>query len=210
MSIIALQRKIGVTPDGDFGPKSIKAAAAYFKLSAEKAAHFFGQTSHETGEFKLFVENLNYSASSLQKVFGKYFKDNSAILYERKPERIASLVYASRMGNGNEASGDGWKYRGRGAVQLTGKDNYKQFSEYMKKPEILTNPDLVATEYSFESAIFFFDRNKLWNLCSVVDTPSITKLSKAINLGSAASKATPHGLDDRILKTNQFYKILLT
>lgn len=208
MSIAALQKKIGATPDGDFGPKSLKAAMVYFKMSKERAAHFFGQCAHETGGFNLFVENLNYSAVSLEKIFGKYFPGALAESYQRQPERIANRVYASRMGNSDEKSGDGWKYRGRGAVQLTGKDNYKAFSEYMKKPEILTNPDLVSTEYSFESAIFFFDRNKLWSLCSVVNTESITKLSKAINLGSATSKATPHGLDDRILKTNQFYKIL--
>ena len=95
------------------------------------------------------------------------------------------------MGNGDEASGDGWKFRGRGALQLTGKSNYQAFSDYLKKPEIMTNPDLVATEYSFESAIFFFDRNKLWDICDKgVNKDTILALTKRINGGT-------HGLADR-------------
>jgi len=103
------------------------------------------------------------------------------------------------MGNGDEASGDGWKYRGRGALQLTGKSNYTAFSSYLKKPEILTNPDLVATEYSFESAMFFFDNNKLWNICDLgVNESSITSLTKRINGGTL-------GLDHRKALTTKFY-----
>lgn len=204
MAIKSLQTKIGVTPDGDFGPKSIKAAMTYFKLSKERAAHFFGQTAHETGNFKLFIENLNYDAAGLQRVFGKYFPGNLEESYSRKPEKIANRVYASRMGNGDEQSGDGYKFRGRGAIQLTGKDNYKAFSDYLKKPEIMTNPDLVATNYAFESALFFFERNKLWSICDKgVNEASILALTKRVNGGT-------HGLEDRILKTNQFYKIVTT
>jgi len=206
MSLKSLQQKITVTPDGDFGPTTMKKAMEYFKLTPTAAAHFFGQVDHETGGFSLFTENLNYSAQGLKTTFSKYFPGNLADLYARQPQRIANHVYASRMGNGNEASGDGWKFRGRGAIQLTGKNNYEAFATYLKKPEILTNPDLVATTYSFESAIFFFDNNKLWRLCNVVDDNSILKLSKAINLGSATSRATPKGLDDRILKTKKYYQ----
>lgn len=98
-----LQEKIGATPDGSFGPQTIKMAANYFKLSPERAAHFFGQTSHETGGFQLFTENLNYSASGLRAIFGKYFPGTLAEQYARQPIKIASRVYANRMGNGNEA-----------------------------------------------------------------------------------------------------------
>ena len=152
MSLEKLQEKIGAKADGSFGPATLKAAMAYFKMSPERAAHFFAQTSHETGGFTIFTENLNYSASGLQTIFGKYFPGNLEESYARQPVKIASRVYADRMGNGNEASQDGWKFRGRGALQTTGKNNYKEFSEYLKKPEILTNPDLVATLYAFESA----------------------------------------------------------
>lgn len=199
MSLKNLQAKIGVTADGAFGPGTLKAAMTYYKLTPLRAAHFFAQTGHETGEFKLFSENLNYSAQGLQGVFGKYFPGNLEESYARNPEKIANRVYADRMGNGNEASGDGWKFRGRGALQLTGKSNYEAFAKYLNKPEILTNPDLVATEYAFESAMFFFDKNKLWDICDKgIDDASITALTKRINGGTL-------GLDHRKALTLKYY-----
>ena len=198
MSLVALQKKIGVTADGAFGPGTLKAAMAFYKMTPVRAAHFFAQTAHESGNFKAFSENLNYSADGLTKIFGKYFDAAAAAKAARNPEKIANRVYANRMGNGNEASGDGWKYRGRGALQLTGKDNYKAFADYLKKPEIMDNPDLVATEYSFESAIFFFEKNKLWAICDQgINDAAITSLTKRINGGT-------HGLDDRKEKTKKF------
>jgi putative chitinase len=122
---------------------------AFYKLTPVRAAHFFAQTAHETGEYKLFSENLNYSAAGLQGTFGKYFPGTLEESYARNPEKIANRVYADRMGNGNEASGDGWKYRGRGALQLTGKANYKAFADYLGKPEIMETPDLVAINICF-------------------------------------------------------------
>jgi putative chitinase len=199
MSIAKLQEKIGAKPDGAFGPNTLKKAMEFYKMTPERAAHFFGQTSHETGGFTKFSENLNYSAQGLQGVFGKYFPGTLEESYARQPEKIANRVYASRMGNGDEKSGDGWKFRGRGALQLTGKDNYKLFSESLKRPEIMTNPDLVANELAFESAIFFFNRNKLWDICDKgVNDASILALTKRINGGT-------HGLDDRTEKTKKYY-----
>jgi putative chitinase len=202
MSLKNLQTKIGTTADGAFGPGTLKAAMAYYKMTPERAAHFFAQTGHETGEFKLFTENLNYSAQGLQGIFGKYFPGNLEESYARNPEKIANRVYADRMGNGNEASGDGWKYRGRGALQLTGKSNYQAFATYLNKPEIMTNPDLVATEYAFESAMFFFDKNKLWSICDQgVNDASILALTKRINGGT-------NGLDHRKALTLKYYSFL--
>lgn len=199
MSLKKLQEKIGVKADGVFGPGTLKAAAAYYKMTPERAAHFFGQTAHETGNYAIFSENLNYSTDGLKKIFGKYFPDNLAESYARQPEKIASRVYANRMGNGSETTKEGFLFRGRGALQTTGKDNYKQLSEYLKKPEIMTNPDLVATDFSFESAIFFFDKNKLWDIADKgVNTDTILSITKRVNGGT-------HGLDDRTVKTNQFY-----
>ena len=199
MSLKALQEKAGVTADGAFGPGTMKAAMAYFKLTPIRAAHFFAQTSHETGGYKLFTENLNYSATGLQGIFGKYFPGNLEESYARQPEKIASRVYASRMGNGDEASKDGWKFRGRGALQLTGKANYEAFAKYLNKPEIMENPDLVATTYSFESAMFFFDKNKLWSICDQgITDAAILSLTKRINGGT-------NGLDDRNTKTYKYY-----
>lgn len=199
MSLIKLQEKCGVTPDGIFGKGTFTAATKYLKLSPIRAVHFFAQTAHETGNFSTFSENLNYSADGLIKIFPKYFPANALALgYARKPEQIANRVYANRMGNGDEKSGDGYKYRGRGAVQLTGKDNYKAFSDYIKKPEIMDTPSLVAEDYSFDSAIYFFDKNKLWDIADKgFSDDTIKLLSKRINGGY-------NGLEDRIKLTNKF------
>ena len=199
MSLVNLQQKIGVTADGAFGPGTLKAAAAYYKLSPNRAAHFFAQTAHETGGFKAFSENLSYGAPGLRGIFGKYFPtDAMAKAYERQPERIANRVYGGRMGNGVEASGDGWKYRGRGALQLTGKANYQAFSDYIKRPDVMDNPNLVAGELCFESALWFFDKNRLWSICDQgINDTAILALTKRINGGI-------HGLDDRKQKTKKF------
>ena len=201
-AIIELQKKIGTTPDGDFGPKTLKAARDYYKLTNEQAAHFFGQCAHESGGFTTFEENLNYSAQGLRKVFGKYFPtDALANKYARKPVAIASRVYANRMGNSTEASQEGWLYRGRGAIQLTGKYNYKAFDATLKNDNILASIDKVATVYAFESAKFYFDKNNLWRLCTKVNKDSILRVTKAVNGGT-------NGLDDRVKYTNKYYSWL--
>ena len=199
MSMIELQKKIGVTADGAFGPGTLKAAASYFKLNKNRAAHFFAQCAHESGNFKAFSENLNYGAKGLRGIFGKYFPtDALAKAYERQPAKIANRVYANRMGNGDEASGEGFAFRGRGALQLTGKFNYKAFADYIGRPDIMTNPDLVATELAFESALWFFDKNKLWGICDQgINDAAILALTKRINGGT-------HGLDDRKAKTKKY------
>lgn len=203
MSLKHLQEKVGVAADGSFGAGTLKAAIEHYKLTPVRAAHFFAQCAHESGNFKAFSENLNYGAAGLKSIFGKYFTtEKDALEYERKPEQIANRVYASRMGNGDEASGDGWKYRGRGALQLTGKSNYKEFSDYLKDPHVMDNPDAVATKYSFESAMFFFEKNKLWAICDKgINDAAITELTKRINGGT-------HGLDDRKEKTKKYAALL--
>jgi putative chitinase len=200
MSLINLQKKIGVTADGAFGPGTLKAAAAYYKLSPNRAAHFFAQCAHESGNFKAFSENLNYGAKGLRGIFGKYFPtDAMARAYERKPAKIANRVYANRMGNGDEASGEGFAYKGRGPLQLTGKNNYRAFGKYIgREQEILDNPDLVATELGFESALWFFDANKLWSICDQgINDAAIVALTRKINGGQ-------HGIDDRKAKTKKY------
>ena len=199
MSLAKLQAKIGVTPDGAFGPSTLKAAAAYYKLSDVRAAHFFAQCAHESGNWKATSENLNYGAKGLRSIFGKYFPtDALARQYERKPAKIANRVYANRMGNGPESSGMGFKFRGRGFLQLTGHDNFKAFADYIKRPDVMDNPDLVAGELAIESALWFFDRNKLWSICDQgTNDAAILALTKRINGGT-------HGLDDRKLKTRKY------
>jgi putative chitinase len=199
MSLASLQAKIGVTADGVFGKGTLKAAMAYYKLTPVQAAHFFAQTAHESGNFKAFSENLNYSAEGLLRIFPKYFDQATANKYARQPEKIANRVYANRMGNGDEASGSGWLYKGRGALQLTGKSNYKDFTDWLGKT---IDPNAVADEYAFESAKYFFDKNKLWAICDKgVDDATILALTKRINGGT-------HGLDDRKAKTKLYYSWL--
>jgi putative chitinase len=199
MSLASLQAKIGVTADGVFGKGTLKAAMAYYKLTPVQAAHFFAQTAHESGNFKAFSENLNYSAEGLLRIFPKYFDQATANKYARQPEKIANRVYANRMGNGDEASGSGWLYKGRGALQLTGKSNYKDFADWLGKT---IDPKDVADEYAFESAKYFFDKNKLWAICDKgVDDATILALTKRINGGT-------HGLDDRKAKTKLYYSWL--
>ncbi len=146
-----------------------------------RLAHFFSQVLHESGQMRYDSENLNYSARALRAVFGKYFAtDGQAEAYARQPERIANRVYASRMGNGGEASGDGWRYRGRGLLQLTGKNNYKAFAKWLGDERVLSEPDLVATDYAVHSAIYYWDKNKL---NAIADRDDVVTLTKRINGG---------------------------
>ena len=167
-----------------------------------RLAHFLSQCAHESGNFKAVTESLNYGAAGLRSIFGKYFKDDvSAKAYERKPEKIANKVYASRMGNGDEASGEGYKFRGRGYIQLTGKDNYKAFSDFIGE-DCVANPDLVATKYPLTSAAFFFHKNKLWDICDKGHSHEIvTAVTKRVNGGII-------GLDDRIKHFEEYNNLL--
>jgi putative chitinase len=166
-----------------------------------RLAHFLAQCGHESGNFKAISENLNYSAKGLLGTFGKYFNSTSAAQYERKPELIASRVYASRMGNGDEASKEGWKFRGRGYIQLTGKSNYTKFTQFIGE-DCVANPDLVATKYPLASAAFFFNNNKLWSICDKGATDAdVTAVTKRVNGGTI-------GLADRIKHFKEFWNLL--
>lgn len=195
----ALQAKCGIATDGKWGPGVYKAARDFFKLTNNQAAHFFGQCAHESNNFKAFSENLNYSAQGLNGIFKKYFPTPASTTgYARNPQKIANKVYANRMGNGPESSGDGYKFRGRGPIQLTGHDNYAAFSSAVGRPDVMTNPDIVAGELAFESALWFFRKNGLLAIADKgVTIPVITQISKRVNGGTI-------GLDDRIKKTQQF------
>jgi putative chitinase len=167
-----------------------------------KLSHFLSQCAHESGNFKFVRENLNYSADGLRKIFPKYFPTiEVANKYARQPEKIANKVYASRMGNGDEASGDGWKYKGAGYIQLTGKDNYAAFDKFVDD-DIMANPDLVATKYPLTSAAFFFHKNKLWDVCDKGHGDDIVlAVTKRVNGGT-------HGLADRQDKFDLFHSTL--
>lgn len=167
-----------------------------------RLCHFLAQCAHESGNFKAVSENLNYGAKGLMGTFKKYFPTEAkALQYERKAEKIANLVYASRMGNGDEASGDGFKYRGRGYIQLTGKVNYESFDKVVEE-NVTTNPDLVATKYPLLSAAWFWNSRTLNILADKGATDAdVTAITKKVNGGT-------HGLDDRIAKFKKFYGLL--
>ena len=166
-----------------------------------RLAHFLAQCGHESGGFKAVSENLNYSAKGLVGTFGKYFNSTTAAQYERKPEMIASRVYGGRMGNGDEASKEGFKFRGRGYIQLTGKSNYTNFTKFIGE-DCIANPDLVATKYPLASAAFFFDSNKLWSICDKGATDAdVTAVTKRVNGGTI-------GLADRIKHFKEYYALL--
>lgn len=166
-----------------------------------RLAHFLSQCGHESGGFKAVRENLNYSAKGLVGIFKKYFSPTLAVAYERQPEKIANRVYAGRMGNGDENSGDGYKFRGRGYIQLTGKENYTRFDATVPE-NIIADPDLVATKYPLASAAFFFNSNKLWAICDKGATPEVvTVVTKRVNGGTI-------GLADRNKHFNEYYNLL--
>jgi putative chitinase len=167
-----------------------------------RLAHFLAQCGHESGGFRLTQENLNYSAKGLMGIFKKYFPTQAlADAYARKPEKIANKVYGGRMGNGLEATGEGYKFRGRGYIQLTGKQNYTAF-DLAVEDDILANPDLVSSKHALASAAWFWKKNGL-NL--IADTGSssevVTKITKRVNGGTI-------GLPDRIKHFKEYYTLL--
>jgi putative chitinase len=196
----SLHKLKGHIPDGVIA--QIPDTAARFGITNNlRLAHFLSQCGHESGGFKAVRENLNYSAKGLVGIFKKYFSPTLAVAYERQPDKIANRVYAGRMGNGDENSGDGYKYRGRGYIQLTGKENYTRFDTTVPE-SIIADPDLVATKYPLASAAFFFNNNKLWAICDKGATPEVvTAVTKRVNGGTI-------GLADRNKHFNEYYNLL--
>lgn len=169
--------------------------------TTNRIAGFFAQTAHESGGFKLKEENLNYSAEALDRVFPKYFKNAGvdAALYARQPKKIGSRVYANRMGNGDEASGEGYKFRGRGFIQMTGKNNYTQFAKEcgVGIDEVLNY--CVTTEGAIKSALFYW---KNANCNTACDSDDITAMTKKINGGT-------NGIADRTIRYEKYKKIFV-
>jgi putative chitinase len=167
-----------------------------------RLCHFLAQCGHESNNFKATQENLNYSAKGLLGIFKKYFPTEAkALEYERKPEKIANLVYGGRMGNGPEASGDGFRYRGRGFIQLTGKDNYSAFNKSVVE-DVVANPDLVATKYPLLSAAWYWNSRNLNASADKGDTEAVvTEITKKVNGGTI-------GLADRLKHFKEYLAFL--
>ena len=201
----------GIVPDSVIS--QIPDTAKRFNITTPlRLAHFLAQCAHESGHFKAVSENLNYSVDRMVEIFkGDFDKNRDKLISESErakarsivgnPVAIGNFVYANQNGNGSESSGDGYKFRGRGYIQLTGRANYQIFDSLVYD-DIIANPDLVATKYPLMSAAFFFDRNKLWSICDRGATDAIVKsLTLRVNGGY-------NGLDDRIQKFKVFYNAL--
>lgn len=164
------------------------AAPVFFINTPQRLAAFIAQTAHESSSYNVLQENLNYSKEGLRKVFPKYFPDDkTAFRYARQPKWIASRVYGGRMGNGGEQSQEGWKYRGRGLIQVTGKNNYRACSRYLFNDDrLLDDPDLLLTpEFAMASAGWYWDAN---NINKVADAGDFVKLTRLINGGTIGLK----------------------
>jgi putative chitinase len=198
---LKLENLKGHIPDAVIA--QIPDTAAKFEINTPlRLAHFLAQCGHESGGFKSTQENLNYSAGGLKGIFAKYFKEAGlAESYQRNPQKIASRVYGGRMGNGPESTGDGFKFRGRGYIQLTGKDNYTAFGKAINE-DMTANPDKVATHYALLSAAWFFSKNGLHKMADGGATDAVvTQITKRVNGGTI-------GLPDRIKHFKEYYKLL--
>jgi len=201
MEFLKLENLKGHIPEAVIA--QIPDTAAKFELNTPlRLAHFLAQCGHESGGFKATQENLNYSASGLKGIFGKYFKEAGlAESYQRNPQKIASRVYGGRMGNGPESTGEGYKFRGRGYIQLTGKDNYTAFGKAINE-DMTASPDKVATHYPLLSAAWFFTKNGLHKLADQGSTDAVvTQITKRVNGGTI-------GLADRIKHFKEYYHLL--
>ena len=198
---LKLEKLKGHIPDAVIA--QIPDTAKRFEINTPlRLAHFLAQCGHESGGFKATQENLNYSASGLKGIFSKYFKEAGlAESYQRNPQKIASRVYGGRMGNGPESTGEGYKFRGRGYIQLTGKDNYTAFGKAINE-DMTANPDKVATHYPLLSAAWFFSKNGLHKMADGGATDAVvTQITKRVNGGTI-------GLPDRIKHFKEYYNLL--
>ena len=194
-----LQKKCGVKPDGAFGPNTACAIANHYKLNAVRGAHLLGQAAHESGNFMVSEENLNYRAATMCRVWpSRFASEAEAAPYAMNPQKLANKVYNGRMGNA-AGSNDGWLYAGKGFIQLTGKDNVREFAEHIGRDSLVDDPSPIADELAMDSAIFFFEKNGLFRIADEgVSKDTIKRITRRVNGGY-------HGLDDRIAKTTKIY-----
>lgn len=197
---LKLEKLKGHIPDSVIA--QIPDTAQKFQINTPlRLAHFLAQCGHESGGFKAVQENLNYSADGLKKIFPSYFPGNLAESYARQPQKIASRVYGGRMGNGGETTGEGFKFRGRGYIQLTGKNNYVAFGKSINE-DVVSNPDLVSTKYALLSAAWFFNSNGLHKIADEGSTDAVvTKITRRVNGGTI-------GLADRIKHFKEYFELL--
>lgn len=197
MSVKIIQKHVGAIQDGIIGNETLSKFRQKYGISKAMTAHFFGNIDHESGGFRIVRENMNYSASRLLQVFPKYFTKETAAQYAHKTELIGNRVYGGRMGN---APDEGYKFRGRGFLQTTGRNNYTRLGDFLGV-DLIKSPDLVATKYPLESAIFFFQSNKLFHLVNDISELSIQKVRRRVNGGI-------NGINDVRNKVHKYYNLM--
>ena len=188
-------------------PYMLASMARHGIVTPRRAAHFLAQIGHESGGLARVVENLNYTATRLLQVFPRYFSADTAKHYAGMPQRIGNRVYANRMGNGPESSGDGYRYRGRSPIQLTGRNNYASMQALLRLP-LLDDPDLAARlDYGSEIACAWWDSN---GLNTLADSGDVLAVSRRVNLGTTRTSRTPNGYSDRVARTRRALAALQT
>jgi len=186
--LIDFQKKHGLVADGIIGKNTLNKMKQLWGIGSNQLAHLLANVHNETGGFIADTENLNYSAQGLANTWPSRYSINGkpnalAKKLANNPQAIANNAYASRNGNGSEKTGDGWKYRGRGGIQTTGLKNYRILAEYTKDKEVVTNPDIVATKYFWESALCYFTTGNLWGKMMYSDPDSVKAVRRAVNGG---------------------------
>lgn len=208
--LVDYQRSRGLSADGICGKNTARAMMEDLGIESKKHfIHFISQVDHESMGFHAGEENLNYSPLTLKRIFGRYFNDVEIAMFARNGEKIANRVYANRLGNGDEQSGDGWKYKGIGSIQLTGKGNIQAYFKYKGLP-VDTDPKVILRpEYYFDCGKYFFDENNIWQFCSELEYINVLTVSRAINLGNPYSHRMPNGYQARVQRTAKYQALIL-
>lgn len=202
------QKENGLDPDGIVGRKTFNVLMAALRFPSRIAmCHFLAQVEHESMAFTAGRENLNYSADGLLKTFEDYFNVDTARKYANKPDAIANRVYANRMGNGDEKSGDGYRNRGVGGLQVTGEENINEYLDSIGLPHSTSRDELTSGNHFFAISAFYFKKNGVDKLCKDFSYQSILDVSRKINLGSEKKKRMPNGLDGRQALTLKYAKL---
>lgn len=203
--LTGFQKQHNLKPSGVIDLRTRSAMMDKYSIATKwQFTHWITQVYVESKGFTAGRENMKYSAKQLLRVFDKYFSPVSATQYAFKEQAIANRVYANRMGNGNEASGDGWRHRGAGGIQITGKSNMLNYWAYCDLPLTTPHDEIASLEHFFKSAIFYFDCNYLWEHCNTDTEESVLMVSNGVNRGNVHSKLKPWGYPERLSAFRKF------
>jgi putative chitinase len=194
------QQSHHLVPDGIIGVMTTEILRRDWGLSKTQLAHFLGQCHVESGAFRAREENLNYSAKRLRQIFPKYFTYAMSVMYAGDQEMIANIAYSNRMGNGDICTGDGYRFRGRGSLMTTGRDNYERFGRIMAIPQIIDYPEVIGDQFYWLSGLKYFEVHRIWKYCHTVGADSVYRVTRIVNGGT-------NGLRERERWTRHYLKV---